>query len=104
MRAAQEFDGWVGSGARSSCGALREGIKRFRGLGGRRAIVTNVRVDLDAATPSPDGPDDPFDLKCPRPVARERLQQLIALGFDDVVLVPKRYDAGHLKELRELAG
>jgi alkanesulfonate monooxygenase SsuD/methylene tetrahydromethanopterin reductase-like flavin-dependent oxidoreductase (luciferase family) len=104
VRAAKEFDGWVGSGARSSCGALREGIKRFRDLGGKRAIVTNVRVDLDTATPSPDGPDDPFDLKCPRPVARERLQQLIALGFDDVVMVPKRYDAGHLKELRALAG
>jgi len=104
VRAAQEFDGWVGSGARSSCGALREGIKRFRDLGGKRAVVTNVRVDLDATAASPDGPDDPFDLKCPRPIARERLQQLIALGFDDVVLVPKRYDAGHLKELRELAG
>jgi alkanesulfonate monooxygenase SsuD/methylene tetrahydromethanopterin reductase-like flavin-dependent oxidoreductase (luciferase family) len=104
VRAAQEFDGWVGSGARSSCRALREGIARFRDLGGRRAIVTNVRVDLEAATPSPDGPDDPFDLRCPRPVARERLQQLVALGFDDVVLVPRRHDAGHLKELRELVG
>ena len=104
VRAAKEFDGWVGSGARSSCGALREGIKRFRDLGGKRAIVTNVRVDLDAATPSPDGPEDPFDLKCPPAVARERLRQLVALGFDDVILVPKRYDAGHLKELRELAG
>jgi alkanesulfonate monooxygenase SsuD/methylene tetrahydromethanopterin reductase-like flavin-dependent oxidoreductase (luciferase family) len=102
VRAAREFDGWVGSGARSTGGALREGIKRFRDLGGKRAIVTNVRVDLDATTPSPDGPDDPFDLRCPRPVARERLQQLIALGFDDVVMVPKRYDAWHLKELREL--
>jgi len=101
-RAAKEFDGWVGSGARSSCGALREGIKRFRDLGGRRAVVTNVRVDLDAATPSPDGPDDPFDLRCPPSVARERLGALVALGFDDVVLVPKRYDAEHLEELREL--
>ena len=104
VRAAKEFDGWVGSGARSSCGALREGIKRFRELGGRRAVVTNVRVDLDAATPSPDGPDDPFDLRCPPPVARERLHALVALGFDDVVLVPKRYDASELRQLRELAG
>ena len=104
VRAAREFDGWVGSGARSSARALREGIARFRDAGGRRAIVTNVRVDLEAATPSPDGPDDPFDLRCPRPVARERLQQLVALGYDDVVFVPRRYDAGYLKELRELAG
>jgi len=103
VRAAKEFDGWVGSGARSSCGALREGIKRFRDLGGKRAIVTNVRVDLDATTPSPSGPDDPFDLRCPSPVARERLRELVTLGFDDVILVPKRYDTGHLKELRALA-
>ena len=101
VRAAQEFDGWVGSGARSSWRALREGIARFRDLGGRRAIVTNVRIDLDAAAASPDGPDDPYDLRCPRPIAQARLQQLLALGFDDIVLVPRRHDAGHLKELRD---
>ena len=104
VRAAREFDGWVGSGARSSCRALREGITRFRDLGGKRAIVTNVRVDLEAATASPDGPDDPFDLRCPPAIARARLQELVSLGYDDVVLVPRRHDAGHLKELRELAG
>ncbi len=102
VRAAREFDGWVGSGARSSWGALREGIARFRDLGGRRAVVTNVRVDLDAATPSADGPEDPFDLRCPRPIARARLQQLVTLGFDDIVLVPRRHDAGYLKDLRAL--
>src|SRR5215470_16281343 len=64
-RAAREFDGWVGSGARSSWGALREGLVRFRDLGGRRAVVTNVVVDLESP-PSPDGPGDPCDLRCPR--------------------------------------
>ena len=53
--------------------------------------------------PSPDGPDDPCDLKCPRDVARERLHRLRGLGFDDVVLVPRRHDAEHLQELRALA-
>src|SRR5262245_28648671 len=75
-RAAREFDGWVGSGARSSWRALQEGIKRFRDLGGRRAVVTNVVVDLDS-TPSPTGPDDPYSLKCPKNVARERLHHLL---------------------------
>jgi alkanesulfonate monooxygenase SsuD/methylene tetrahydromethanopterin reductase-like flavin-dependent oxidoreductase (luciferase family) len=101
-RAAREFDGWVGSGARSSWRALREGIARFRDLGGKRAIVTNVQVNLDSPSASPDGPDDPCDLKCPPAVARERLRQLAALGFDDIVLVARRHDAGHLKALREL--
>jgi alkanesulfonate monooxygenase SsuD/methylene tetrahydromethanopterin reductase-like flavin-dependent oxidoreductase (luciferase family) len=102
VRAAQEFDGWVGSGARSSWRLLREGIARFRGLGGKRAIVTNVVVDLDQKASSPDGPEDPCDLRCPPDVARARVQRLRELGFDDVVLVVRRHDAAYLKELREL--
>ena len=101
-RAAREFDGWVGSGARSSWRALREGIARFRGFGGKRAVVTNVRVALDSPAASPDGPDDPFDLRCPRDVARERLHRLREWGFDDIVLVPGRHEAEHYHELREL--
>jgi alkanesulfonate monooxygenase SsuD/methylene tetrahydromethanopterin reductase-like flavin-dependent oxidoreductase (luciferase family) len=102
VRAAKEFDGWVGSGARSTWGLLRQGITRFRELGGKRAVVTNVVVDLEQKTPSAAGPDDPFDLKCPRDVARERLHHLVRLGFDDVVLVVRRHDPGSLKELRDL--
>jgi alkanesulfonate monooxygenase SsuD/methylene tetrahydromethanopterin reductase-like flavin-dependent oxidoreductase (luciferase family) len=103
VRAAKEFDGWVGSGARSTWGLLRQGIGRFRELGGKRAVVTNVVVDLEQATPSPAGPDDPFDLKCPREAARDRLHQLCRLGFDDVVMVVHRHDAAFLQELRDLA-
>jgi alkanesulfonate monooxygenase SsuD/methylene tetrahydromethanopterin reductase-like flavin-dependent oxidoreductase (luciferase family) len=102
VRAAKEFDGWVGSGARSTWGLLHQGIARFRELGGKRAVVTNVVVDLEQKTPSAAGPDDPFDLKCPRDVARDRLHHLARLGFDDVVLVVRRHDAGYLQELRAL--
>ena len=101
-RAAREFDGWVGSGGRSSWRALREGIARFRDLGGKRAVVTNVRVALHSPAPSPEGPEDPCDLKCPRDVARERLHRLREWGFDDIVLAPGRHEAEHLHELREL--
>ena len=103
VRAAKEFDGWVGSGARSTWGLLKQGIARFRDLGGKRAVVTNVVVDLEQKTASPAGADDAFDLKCPREVARERLHHLCSLGFDDVVMVVRRHDAAYLKELRELA-
>jgi alkanesulfonate monooxygenase SsuD/methylene tetrahydromethanopterin reductase-like flavin-dependent oxidoreductase (luciferase family) len=102
-RAAREFDGWIGSGARSNWRSVREGITRFRGFGGKRAVITNVRVALDSPTASPTGPEDPFDLKCPREVARERLHLLREWGFDDIVLVPERHAAEHLHELRELA-
>jgi hypothetical protein len=101
-RAAREFDGWVGSGARSSWRALREGIARFRDLGGKRAVATNVVAELESPVASPDGPDDPCDLKCPPDVARARLARLRGLGFDDVVLVTRRHDAERLQELHEL--
>ena len=101
-RAAKEFDGWVASGARSSWRLIAEGIARFRKLGGKRAVLTNVNVELEAEQPSPDGPDDPFDLIGPRSVAVERLRHLRELRFDDVVLVAARHDAAHLRELREL--
>ncbi len=102
VRAAQEFDGWIGSGARSTWGLLRQGIARFRGLGGKRAVVANVVVDLEQKAASRDGADDPADLKCPPEVARARMQRLRELGFDDIVLVVRRHDAAYLKELREL--
>jgi alkanesulfonate monooxygenase SsuD/methylene tetrahydromethanopterin reductase-like flavin-dependent oxidoreductase (luciferase family) len=101
-RAAREFDGWIGSGARSSWRALREGIARFRDLGGKRAIVTNVRVDLDSAAASPAGPEDPCDLKGTPEIARERLHRLREWGYDDIVLVPGRHEAAHLQQLRAL--
>jgi alkanesulfonate monooxygenase SsuD/methylene tetrahydromethanopterin reductase-like flavin-dependent oxidoreductase (luciferase family) len=101
-RAAREFQGWVASGARSSWRLIREGIARFRDLGGSRAVLTNVAVRLDAAEPSSGAPDAPFDLVCPPAVARERLQYVRDLGFDDVVLVANRHDDAHLAELRGL--
>ena len=101
-RAAREFDGWVGSGARSSWKKVTDGIARFKSLGGKRAILTNVVVRLDSATASPEGPDDPFDLACPPEVARQRLARIRDLGYDDVVLVSRRQDADHLKQLRAL--
>jgi alkanesulfonate monooxygenase SsuD/methylene tetrahydromethanopterin reductase-like flavin-dependent oxidoreductase (luciferase family) len=101
-RAAREFDGWVGSGARSSWRLLREGITRFRSLGGQRAIVTNVVADVQGGPASPDGPDDPCDLRCSQGMARDRLHRLRELGFDEIVLVPRGHDAERLRALHEL--
>ena len=101
-RAAKEFDGWIGSGARSSWRLIGEGIRRFRGFGGRRAVLTNVNVRLDEGAPSPSGPDDPFDLVGPREIVLERIRHVKALGFDDLVLVAPRHDPAHLEALRAL--
>src|SRR5438034_763467 len=100
-RAAKDFDGWIGSGARSSVAALRDGIKRFREAGGTRAIATNIPVDLEAPTaPMPD--EGQFHLRCDTKAAAERLRMLADLGFDDAVLVTRRYADADLAALRAL--
>jgi alkanesulfonate monooxygenase SsuD/methylene tetrahydromethanopterin reductase-like flavin-dependent oxidoreductase (luciferase family) len=100
-RAAREFDGWVASGARSSWRLVTEGIARFRGFGGKRAVLANVAVRFETHASRAD-PDDPADLVGPKEVVRERLQRLHDLGFDDVVLVARRHDPEYLRELRGL--
>lgn len=101
-RAAHEFDGWIGSGARSSWQKVSDGIKRFRSLGGKRAILTNVIVRLDAPAASSENPDDPFDLACPPDVAKKRLAMIKDLGYDDIVLVSRKQDEATLAQIRAL--
>lgn len=99
-RAATEFHGWIASAAKG--GRLAEGIARYRAAGGRRAIVTNIPVDLDG----PDEPHDadrPLDLVCSPRRARERLAWLAELGFDDVIVRAARHDDRGLAAIRELA-
>ena len=100
-RAAREFDGWVASGARTNWRLVAQGIARFRDLGGKRAVLTNVATRIDAAA-SADGPDDACNLVGPREVVRERLDRLHDFGFDDVVMVLRRHDPEYLRELRGL--
>jgi alkanesulfonate monooxygenase SsuD/methylene tetrahydromethanopterin reductase-like flavin-dependent oxidoreductase (luciferase family) len=119
--AATEYDGWIASGGPGTqFGGWRkvfsESIKRYRDLGGKRALVSTVAVDLKGA---PDRLKDEgaFSLVCPPEVAVERLQLLEDMGFDDVVLhvtsqslpegrrgISRRYDptSQDLAEIRAL--
>jgi alkanesulfonate monooxygenase SsuD/methylene tetrahydromethanopterin reductase-like flavin-dependent oxidoreductase (luciferase family) len=100
-RAAREFDGWIGSGARSNWRAVQDGIARFRSFGGKRAILTNVHVEITGAA-SPENPEDPFNLVGPKNVVQDRLRRIADLGYDDLVMVARRHDTGHLADLRAL--
>ena len=100
-RAATDLDGWIASGAKTSLGALRSGIARFRDLGGTRAVVTNLEVDLREEA----GPVDesaPFMLRCSPAQAADRLATLASLGFDDAVLFPRHHSPEALQALRSL--
>ncbi len=83
-RAAHDYDGWMASG-RTPFNDIREGIKRFRGEGGKRAVLATVNVNLSAPDKSlPD--DERFQLFCGPELAAERLQRIADLGYDDVLI------------------
>src|SRR5919106_1327421 len=84
-RAAEEYDGWVASGLNSTFAELREGIKRYRDHGGKRAMVATVGVNFGGTTPRLDDHTN-FNLRCGYDEARERVERLADLGFDDLLL------------------
>ena len=101
QRAATEYDGWIASAAKTSLETLADGIGRFRAAGGKRALATNIVVDLERET-EPIPPDGPFHLRCRPDEAARRLETLAALGFDDAVLVSRHVDEASLAAIRAL--
>src|SRR5256885_1949671 len=100
-RAAKDFDGWIGSGARSSVAAPRGGIKRLPEAGGPPANAPNNPVGLEGPTP-PMPEEGHIHPRCDPKTAAKRLRMLADLGFDDAVLVTRRYGDADLATLRAL--
>jgi alkanesulfonate monooxygenase SsuD/methylene tetrahydromethanopterin reductase-like flavin-dependent oxidoreductase (luciferase family) len=86
-RAAEEFDGWIASAHFSGYDTLKNGIEAYRAAGGKRALVTNIGLDLTANTEPLDDANAPYSLHCDLQTAKERLQRLADLGYDDAVVV-----------------
>ena len=104
-RAAREFDGWIGSG-RTSFRLIAEGIQRYRDAGGTRAVLGTVSTDLRQPT-TPLDDDEMFHLRCAPDEARARLERVLELGYDDVLLTNLNhteadFDAEHLAAMRAL--
>lgn len=100
--AAKECQGWIASGLHGSLDGLKHGIELFRKAGGKRAIITNVPVDI---RPEPDltlGASANIKLICPPAEARTRLKQFADMGFDDVMVMPYHRSKEHLKAIRDL--
>lgn len=96
-RAAQEYDGWMCSGAfnrskgkgdETTLNTLNENIKRYRDMGGKRAMISSVMVDLSEPNARL-GDDEPFNLRCGPESAAERLERVADMGYDDVLLVKR---------------
>lgn len=84
-RAVDEYDGWLCSAARTTVGTIVDGLKRYRDLGGKRALVASTQCDLTGKR-KPMEQDDPFNLVCSPEEAADRLHWLADLGFDDVLV------------------
>lgn len=96
-RAALEYDGWLASGFFTTFAQLREGIRRYRSFGGRRALVSTIRVNLHAE-PSAFDEDAAFSLECPEAEARDRLARLADLGYDDALLTRANHTEADITE------
>jgi len=99
--AAKRYDGWIASARFTNIATLREGLKRFRGEGGGRAIVTNIPVDL-TVDGAPLSNDDHLDLRCGPEEAAARLATLAEIGFDDAAVTVSTFTEDHLTTVRGL--
>lgn len=84
-RAAKNYDGWIASGLRSEWDQLDVGMRSFRDAGGKRAIMANVLVEYDGPVVSPHGVTPTVVLTRDKGQAKETLQRLADIGFDDVL-------------------
>ena len=82
QRAATDFAGWIGSARSTDVATLKEGLARFRDLGGQRAVAAN----LDAS----------------RPDAADVLHALADAGFDDANVIVADHGDDELARVRAL--
>lgn len=83
-RSAQDYDGWIGSGRNRTWGEIEKAVERFRALGGERAVLSSVYLDVDGRRPSTRF--DRVQLECTPKEAARRLMRLEDMGFTDVVV------------------
>lgn len=102
--AAERHAGWIGSATYTPFGELKKGAAHFKALGGRRAIATNIQIDLEATGAGRLSDGDRFDLRCSPALAADRLKQLQDCGFDDAVIFIECRDRDMLGPIRDLFG
>ncbi|MDE2836557.1 MAG: LLM class flavin-dependent oxidoreductase [Chloroflexota bacterium] len=100
--AANEYDGWIASAFFSGYNTLKEGLDRYRAAGGKRAIITNISLDLNAPTEWLRDTENAYHLRCAPPDAAARLQRLADAGFDDAVVVYRGGAPADLAAIRAL--
>jgi alkanesulfonate monooxygenase SsuD/methylene tetrahydromethanopterin reductase-like flavin-dependent oxidoreductase (luciferase family) len=100
--AAEECQGWIASGLYPKPEELEAGIKFYRDAGGKRAILSNVIIDLHGnAEDMPLGGKASVMLTGGEAAARKTLQWIRDIGFDDVLCMARPDSLDDLARLRD---
>lgn len=103
--AAEECQGWIASGLYPKPEELEAGIKFYRNAGGKRAILSNVIIDLHGdAKDMPLGGNASVMLTGGEAAARDKLRWIKEAGFDDVLCMAKPEALDDLARLRDAVG
>jgi alkanesulfonate monooxygenase SsuD/methylene tetrahydromethanopterin reductase-like flavin-dependent oxidoreductase (luciferase family) len=99
---AEQCAGWIASGLYPKPEELEAGIKFYRDAGGKRAVLSNVIIDLKGnAEDMPLGGNASVMLTGGEAAARKTLQWIRDVGFDDVLCMTRTDDLDDLARLRD---
>src|SRR5829696_1447982 len=99
---AEQCQGWIASGLYPKPEELEAGIKFYRDAGGKRAVLSNVIIDLHGdASDMPLGGKAQIMLTGGEGAARDRLKWIKNVGFDDVLCMAKPESLDDLARLRD---
>ena len=100
--AAERCAGWIASGLYPKPEELEAGIKFYRNAGGKRAVLSNVIIDLHGnAENMPLGGNAQVMLTGGEAAARDKLRWIKEVGFDDVLCMAMPESLDDLARLRD---
>jgi alkanesulfonate monooxygenase SsuD/methylene tetrahydromethanopterin reductase-like flavin-dependent oxidoreductase (luciferase family) len=100
--AAEQCAGWIASGLYPTPAELEAGIKFYRDAGGRRAVLSNVIIDLHGSAENmPLGGRASVMLTGGEAAARDKLRWISEIGFDDVLCMAQPESLDDLSRLRD---
>jgi alkanesulfonate monooxygenase SsuD/methylene tetrahydromethanopterin reductase-like flavin-dependent oxidoreductase (luciferase family) len=100
--AAEQCQGWIASGLYPTQQELEAGIEFYREAGGKRAVLSNVIIDLKGnAEDMPLGGKASVMLTGGEAPARDKLRWIRDTGFDDVLCMTRIEDLDDLARLRD---
>jgi alkanesulfonate monooxygenase SsuD/methylene tetrahydromethanopterin reductase-like flavin-dependent oxidoreductase (luciferase family) len=102
--AAERCAGWIASGLYPTPEELEAGMRVYRDAGGKRAILSNVIVALDAGSDAAQrAASATVTLTGGVAEARDRLRHIRDVGFDDVLCMTPLEALDDLERLRDAA-